>query len=187
MVLARNAVDYDFYAERTQPNGLLAGVPHPIGGYYGAIADWFDLKLMVHVARSRPNYTFLLLGGAFDVDVAELERLPNVRLLGQQPYETMPQYFYHFDACVIPFKTNSTTAATDAVKVYEYLSGGKPVVSVALPELQQFDLLYLATDRRWIPHQNRPLQFGPITDTSRAVPNWRDALRGEPALRICNR
>ena len=57
----------------------------------------------------------------------------------------MPQYLYHFDACLIPFKTNDTTAATDPVKVYEYLSGGKPVVSVALPELGPFrELLYIA-------------------------------------------
>ena len=148
MVLARNAVDYDFYLERCQPNSLLAGIQHPIVGYYGAIADWFDLELMVYVARNRPNYTFVLLGGVFDLDVAELERLPNVRLLGQQPYETMPQYLYHFDACLIPFKTNNTTAATDPVKVYEYLSGGKPVVSVALPELGSFrDLIYLAEGR----------------------------------------
>jgi len=148
MVLARNAVDYDFYIERCQPNTLLSGVAHPIVGYYGAIADWFDLELMIYVARNRPGYTFVLLGGVFDLDVSELERLPNVRLLGQQPYETMPQYLYHFDACLIPFKTNNTTAATDPVKVYEYLSGGKPVVSVALPELEPFrDLLYIARDR----------------------------------------
>jgi GT2 family glycosyltransferase len=148
MVLARNGVDYNFYLERCQPNSLLAGMEHPIVGYYGAIADWFDLQLMIYVARNRPAYSFVLLGGIFDVDVSELERLPNVRLLGQQPYETMPQYLYHFDACLIPFKTNHTTAATDPVKVYEYLSAGKPVVSVALSELEQYrDLLYIARDR----------------------------------------
>ena len=148
MVLARNAADYDFYLERCQSNSLLAGVGHPIVGYYGAIADWFDLELMIYVARNRPGYTFVLLGGVFELDISELERLPNVRLLGQQPYETMPQYLYHFDACLIPFKSNHTTAATDPVKVYEYLSGGKPVVSVALPELEPFrDLLYIADGR----------------------------------------
>jgi GT2 family glycosyltransferase len=148
MVLARNGVDYNFYLERCQPNNLLAGLEHPIVGYYGAIADWFDLELMIYVARARPGYSFVLLGGVFDLDVSELERLPNVRLLGQQPYETMPQYLYHFDACLIPFKTNDTTAATDPVKVYEYLSGGKPVVSVTLSELEAFqELLYLARDR----------------------------------------
>jgi GT2 family glycosyltransferase len=148
LVLARNGVDHKFYLEHCQPNGLLGGLTHPIVGYYGAIADWFDLELLIQIARLRPNYSFVLLGGVFDTDVSELSRLPNIRLLGQQPYETMPQYLYHFDACLIPFKTNSTTAATDPVKVYEYLSGGKPVVSVALPELEPYrDLLYIADSR----------------------------------------
>jgi GT2 family glycosyltransferase/glycosyltransferase involved in cell wall biosynthesis len=148
MVLARNATDYQFYAQRLRPNELLTGRQHPIIGYYGAIADWFDLELMTYVAEQRPGYTFVLLGGIFDMDVSHLQALSNVNLLGQQPYETMPQYLYHFDVCLIPFKINTITEATDPVKVYEYLCGGKPVVSVALPELNSFrDLLYIAQDK----------------------------------------
>jgi len=144
-VLARNATDYDFYQKRLKPNGLLDGVSRPVAGYFGAIADWFDVDLLADVAQSRPDYTFILLGGVFDVDVSRLRNLPNVKLLGQQPYETMPQYLYNFDACVIPFKINPITEATDPVKLYEYLSGGKPVVSVALPELAPYrDQLYIA-------------------------------------------
>jgi GT2 family glycosyltransferase len=147
MILARNAADYDFYQERCKPNDLLVGVNHPIVGYYGAIADWFDVDLLAEVAQSRPQYTFVLLGGVFDVDVSRLRSLPNVRMLGQQPYETMPQYLYHFDACIIPFKINSVTEATDPVKLYEYLSGGKRVVSTQLSEVaQHHDCVYLAGD-----------------------------------------
>lgn len=146
-VLARNAADFDFYAERYRPNALLKDAGHPLVGYYGAIADWFDVELLADAARQRPDYTFVLLGGVFDVDVSALERLPNVRLLGQQPYELMPQYLYHFDVCLIPFKVNPITEATDPVKVYEYLSAGKPVVTVALPELEPLrDYLYIARD-----------------------------------------
>ncbi len=145
IVLARNAVDYDFYADRYAPNSLLAGVNQPIVGYYGAIADWFDVELLAHVARSRPEYSFVLLGGVFDVDISYLKTLSNVHFLGQQPYESMPLYLYHFDACIIPFKLNKITEATDPVKVYEYLSAGKPVVSVALPELLPYhELIYVA-------------------------------------------
>lgn len=148
MLLARNAVDYDFYAEHYQQNSLLADATRPVIGYFGAIAGWFDVELMTEVARRRPHYTFVLLGGVFDVDVRELESLPNVRLLGQRPYEEMPQYLFHFDVCLIPFKVNSITEATDPVKLYEYLSAGKAVVSVALSELEPFrDYLYLAHDR----------------------------------------
>ncbi|MDX2033706.1 MAG: glycosyltransferase [Blastocatellia bacterium] len=145
MVLARNAADFEFYSERCRPNDLLPETAHPIIGYFGAIADWFDVALLAEVARARPAYTFVLLGGVFEVDVASLRALPNVRLLGQQPYETMPQYLHHFDACVIPFKINSITEATDPVKLYEYLSGGKPVISVRLPELTPYrESVYLA-------------------------------------------
>jgi GT2 family glycosyltransferase/glycosyltransferase involved in cell wall biosynthesis len=145
IVLARNAVDVGFYARRYGPNALLLHLKHPVIGYYGAIADWFDVDLVAEAARRRPEYTFVLLGGVFAIDVSPLKDLGNVYLLGQQPYEMMPQYLYHFDAAMIPFKINPITAATDPVKVYEYLSAGKPVVSVALPELEPLgDCVYLA-------------------------------------------
>ncbi len=148
IVLARNAVDVEFYANRCKPNDRLADTPHPIIGYYGAIATWFDVDLMVHVARARPDYRFVLLGGVFDVDVSTLRALPNVALLGQQPYETMPEFLFHFDACIIPFKVNPITEATDPVKLYEYLSAGKPVVSVRLPEIATYsELVYLADSK----------------------------------------
>ena len=144
-VLARNAADYQFYAERCRPNELLAGVKRPIIGYFGAIADWFDVALLTEAARRRPDYSFVLLGGVFDVDVSGLRSLPNVRLLGQQPYETMPQYLFHFDVCLIPFKLNPITQATDPVKLYEYLSAGKPVVATRLHEVEPYgDYVYLA-------------------------------------------
>jgi GT2 family glycosyltransferase/glycosyltransferase involved in cell wall biosynthesis len=147
--LIRNGVDFEYYVKRCRPNGLIdKGPDGPLVGYFGAIADWLDIELLTYVARQRPHYSFVLLGGIFDVDTSELEALSNVRLLGQQPYETMPQYLYHFDACLIPFKLNAITHATDPVKMYEYLSAGKPVVSTALSELQPFsDYVYLARNR----------------------------------------
>ena len=148
LVLARNGTDYQFYLQRCCPNDILIDIKHPVIGYYGAIAAWFDIELMVAVATQRPTYTFVLLGGVFDVDVSRLKALPNVRLLGQQPYDTMPQYLYHFDVCIIPFKVNPITEATDPVKVYEYLSGGKPVVSVKLSELIPYRAyVYLAENK----------------------------------------
>lgn len=146
--LVRNAADYEFYSARFGPSHLLADATHPIVGYFGAIAEWFDVDLVAFLARSRPNYTFVLLGGIFSVDVSELMKLSNVRLLGQHPYELMPKYLYQFDVCMIPFKLSPITEATDPVKLYEYLSGGKPVVSVDLPELEPYrKQVYIAKDQ----------------------------------------
>jgi GT2 family glycosyltransferase len=102
------------------------------------LADWFDADLVSYVASQRPSYTFVLVGGVFSPEIAQLQNRPNVKLLGQQPYETMPQYVYDFDVCIIPFKVNSITAATDPVKLYEYLAAGKPIVTTALPELAPY-------------------------------------------------
>jgi GT2 family glycosyltransferase len=96
----------------------------------------------------RPRVNFVLLGGVFDVDLGTLQALSNVRLLGQQPYETMPQYLHHFDACLIPFKINAITEATDPVKLYEYFTAGKPVIATAMPELAPYHgLVAIAKDR----------------------------------------
>jgi glycosyltransferase involved in cell wall biosynthesis len=63
------------------------------------------------------------------------------------PYAELPRYLHGFDVCILPFKVIPLTLATNPVKVYEYLSAGKPVVAVDLPEMAQFgDLVTLAGD-----------------------------------------
>ena len=145
-LLARNGADYAFFAA-ARPNDLLAGVPRPVIGYFGAIADWIDLDLVCAVARSRPQYSFVLIGQVFGRDVSALEALENVRLLGNRPYADIPSYLHNFDACLIPFLLNQVTKATDPVKLYEYLSLGKPVIATDMAELGQCgDLLYIGRD-----------------------------------------
>ena len=145
VVLVRNCADFEFYASAPREN-LLGDLRRPIVGYFGAIAQWLDVELVRRVALDRPNYTFVLIGGVFDVDVAALEKLPNVRFLGQQPYARMPSYLASFDACMIPFVVDEVTAATDPVKFYEYVSLGKPVVATPMPELEPYrELLYFGS------------------------------------------
>jgi len=145
-LLARNAADFGtfFGAESGQ---LLNGVRHPIVGYFGAIADWFDLELMVCLARERLNYTFVLIGEVFGIPMNRLEALPNVLILGHQPYHLMPGYLAAFDVCIIPFLVNPATDSMDVVKFYEYSSQGKPVVSTRIGEMiENPGHVYLAQD-----------------------------------------
>jgi GT2 family glycosyltransferase/glycosyltransferase involved in cell wall biosynthesis len=144
-LLVRNAADFDFFNKEGEVSGKLEGIPRPIVGYFGAVAEWMDLDLVYDVARSRPNYSFVLAGGVFDRDVARFNALPNVTFLGQLDYQEMPNLLAGFDVCVIPFLLNEVTNATDPVKLYEYLSQGKPVVATKLSELAICeDLVYLA-------------------------------------------
>jgi GT2 family glycosyltransferase/glycosyltransferase involved in cell wall biosynthesis len=145
LILAKNGMDADHYRAGYAPNDLLKGVRHPVIGYYGALASWVDVPLLTRIAREHPDATVVLAGGKFDVDLSPVEALPNVRLLGQRPYAEMPKLLWNFDACVIPFLVNDITEATNPVKFYEYVFGGKPVVSPALTELLPYaELCYLA-------------------------------------------
>ena len=146
-VLARNAADFDFFAS-PRANELLSDVPKPIIGYYGAIADWFDRDLVTYLAESRPDYSFVLIGGVHKVDVSRLEALPNVRFYGEKNYREIPLYLAHFDVALIPFVLNKLTKGVDPVKMYEYFSQGKPVVATDMAELgASTDLLYIGRTR----------------------------------------
>jgi len=68
-----------------------------------------------------------------------------VHLPGEKPYRELPGYLRHFAVCTLPFRMNKLTRSVDPVKVYEYLSQGKPVVSTPLPDLFPIsELLYFA-------------------------------------------
>lgn len=141
----KNGTEFEHFAEPKR-NGLLdAYADRPIVGYYGAISDWFDMELVAHCARAKPEWNFVLIGSTMGADLAPVQGLSNVHLLGEKPYAELPGYFAYFDVCTIPFKLMPLTLATNPVKFYEYLSAGKPVVSIELPELAPYaDDCYLA-------------------------------------------
>lgn len=120
----------------------------PIVGYFGSIAEWFDIDLLEHVATSRPDLTFILIGHTAGADIRQMDKLPNVYFLGEQPYSELPNYLHEFDVCMIPFKLNSLINSTHPVKLYEYLSAGKPTVCTNIPELASMkELCYIANDK----------------------------------------
>lgn len=144
----RNAGDYDHFhraavshdAERT------GHVGKRVVGYYGAIAEWFDVELLDQLARALPDCEFRLIGADTAGVGHSLRNHANVRMIGERPYAELPRWLADFDVCLIPFRMNSLTLATNPVKIYEYLSAGRPVVSSDLPEIRQFgDLVYRAS------------------------------------------
>lgn len=137
-LLIRNGVDFDFFYHNYAPNKLLENISRPIIGFYGALAEWVDFELIATIADRRPDWNFVLIGDVFVNDLAGLEQKRNVHLLGRKPYLEMPLYLYHFDVCMIPFRLYNVTHAVDPVKFYEFISAGKPVVSVPLEEMNTY-------------------------------------------------
>ena len=136
-VLVPNGADYDHFSGGRGgviPDGGLAV------GYFGAIAEWFDVELVEFAAQQRPGIRFVLIGDTYGADVRVLMRMGNVSVLGERPYEELPEYLRDFDACIIPFRQDHKLArAASPIKLYEYMAGSKPVVSTRLPELEGLD------------------------------------------------
>jgi len=133
--LIRNGTEYDHFAET--PPSLAIGSDRPVAGYYGAVAPWLDVELLHDLARRLDHVDFHLVGHCSGVDIGRLRRLPNVYFTGEVTYAELPRYLHAFDVCLIPFRVVELTRCANPVKVYEYLSAGKPVVSTPLPEVEQ--------------------------------------------------
>ena len=133
LLLVRNAVDYPHFAVVGATNHK--PMQQLTLGYYGAIADWFDSDLVAALARLRPGWHFVLIGNTFSADLNPFKDRTNIVLPGEQPYASLPSLMADWDCCIIPFKRQPLTEATNPVKVYEMLAAGKPVVAVPLPEL----------------------------------------------------
>ncbi len=136
VALIRNAAEFDHF--KNKPTNIFYD-PHKrkIIGYYGAIADWFDVNLVSCIAEHFPDALVLLVGDDTIGAKSKLSQHINIQFTGEVSYQKLPYYLHAFDVCLIPFLINPLTEATNPVKVYEYLSAGKPVVSVNLPELRE--------------------------------------------------
>jgi GT2 family glycosyltransferase/glycosyltransferase involved in cell wall biosynthesis len=132
--IVRNGADVAYFSRR--PAEVYEPASRPVIGYYGAVADWFDIDLVVECARRNPQWRFVLIGAVNGCDISAAQELSNIELLGEQPYDKLTFYLYAFDVCIIPFKLIDLIKATNPVKAYEYLCAGKPVVATDMPELR---------------------------------------------------
>ena len=121
----------------------------PIIGYFGAFAAWFDYELVKELAVKRPQYEILLIGWDYDKSIYkyELNKIPNITILGPVEYNILPQYAIHFDVSTIPFKINEVTESTSPVKLFEYMAMGKPIVTTNMKECRKYNSVIIAEER----------------------------------------
>jgi len=153
VVLAPNGVCLEDFQNASRPDDLpgdLARIVRrgrPIIGYYGALAEWFDYDLLNACARACPDYSFVLIGPDYDGSARRLPSLRNVFWLGPKDYVTLKQYLRYFDVATIPFRITPITESTSPIKLFEYMAGGKPVVTTALPECRHYRSVLIGDSR----------------------------------------
>lgn len=125
----------------------LAALPRPIVGSIGVMDPArFDTEFILNLARARPGWSIVLVGPTLSgVNLTRLQECSNVYLTGNRAIEQLPNYLRAFDVALIPYQVNALTNSLFPLKLMEYLSAGKPVVSTALQSVMEHgDVVYIA-------------------------------------------
>lgn len=104
----------------------------PIMLFWGLIDQRLDVAWCRALAERCGS---LVLVGPQDKPPGELLALPNVRLPGAMPYESLPALAAAADVLVMPYADLPVTRAMQPLKFKEYLATGKPVVARKLPAI----------------------------------------------------
>jgi len=130
--LVRNGVNLQLF-RNTRP---LPAQKQIVIGYFGAVAEWFDVDLVAHIAKTNPLYKIEIIGAVTsNINIEKLQDCINVFFMGEIDNVLLPKKIVDWTAGLIPFKVTELISATNPVKMYEYAAAGIPIVSTAIPEV----------------------------------------------------
>lgn len=122
---------------------------HPVFGFVGMLQDCIAYDYLLALADDMPEAEIVLIGRTLPgVDISELQKRPNIKLLGLMPQPELPQVMKDFDVCLNLFAPGRLSKDVSPLKFYEYLATGKPLVSTREPlQVEEYaDLVYIADD-----------------------------------------
>lgn len=130
-----NACDCQFFMQTAKnTNGeskCLDNIPRPIVGYYGCVERRIDFDMLYEVFSDHPEWSLVMVGPVEQQYIPEkFRRLENVVMPGRKPYEEIPVILNQFDVALIPYKQDQVSQTIFPMKLYEYMSSGKPIVSL---------------------------------------------------------
>lgn len=119
----------------------------PIIGFVGSFEYFVDFDLILNSAEGLPRCTFLLVGSGREYARVESEinkrSLKNVILTGGVPHTEIFKYIDAMDICLNIFKKITISHGACPLKLFEYLSMKKPVISTRLEEIKNIDQGFL--------------------------------------------
>jgi UDP-galactopyranose mutase len=134
--------------ERSNSHPAHKDIPGPRLGFYGVIDERFDAGLIGKLADAHPSWQIVLVGPVIKIDPASLPQRANIHYLGQQPYESLPQFLAGWDVCLLPFALNESTRFISPTKTLEYMAAELPIVSTPVTDVAEAysDIVAVAVD-----------------------------------------
>jgi hypothetical protein len=148
-----NGADIDHFGralDEGTPVALeLNGLKRPIIGYPGNLSRFVDINLLCYLAEMRPNWSFVLLGQVADgISPQELQKRPNVHMLGWQPYARLPNFSKGFDVVMLPFLVNEYVDCSNPLILWEQMAAGKRIVCTNFREaLDHADVVWVGDNK----------------------------------------
>jgi glycosyltransferase involved in cell wall biosynthesis len=142
-----NGADVAHFSQVAPLTTELSRLARPLVGFVGGLSQWVDVELVAFLARSRTEWSFVLIGPV-GIDLTPVRGLPNVHVLGARPYAELPSYLAAMDVALIPFRAEPVAYHADPIKAYEYLAAGVPVVATDIPALRRLQHVLRLADTR---------------------------------------
>ena len=133
IALLPNGVNFPLFRRETLdvPPELTALVDKPVLCYVGTLRADLDVSPLLLCADTHPEWSILLIGPTEPSPyLSQLEERKNIILLGKRPLVELPDYLGCSRVCVHLLRTRDEDSDVIPARVYEYLSAGKPVVSM---------------------------------------------------------
>ena len=148
-----NAVDDELFApllQYEQPRDMVIGSKTLL--YYGSLwGEWFDWDLVFGVAKNDPTVSINLIGDHEPILHICKKAPANVHFLGLKKQTELPAYLKYTDFALIPFKTGEIGDYVSPLKIFEYISMSRNVLTTALPDVSGYPNLYAGNDLQyWI-------------------------------------
>ena len=139
--ISPHGVEFEHFNKVYQKTAItpddVKNLPHPLIGFWGLIEEWIDLDLIQHIATHRPNWHFLMIG-RIAAEKNPCENLSNVHFIGRRSFAELPDYASVFDVAILPYRNNRQVINSNPLKLREYLATGVPVVSLRIPQTEQY-------------------------------------------------
>lgn len=129
--LVRNGCNGKLYPRVTGDHG-----ERIYAGYVGTIAEWFDFDVVLESLERIPSLEYFLIGPVLIRNPPAHDR---IHYLGTVAHKNLFNIVKDMDCLIMPFRLVDVVLAVDPVKLYEYISWQKNIITVDYPEIHQFE------------------------------------------------
>ena len=179
-----NGIDPDEWTTPANEPPWLAVLPRPRLLYTGSLDDRLDPELLRHLSAAFADGAVVLLGPLLDPEhLRSVLALPNVHVRHAESRTELVGTVTHVDVCVLPHRHTELTEAMSPLKLYEYVGGGRRVVSTPLPGSREVadSVAFAKGGAEFIDEVRRALAAGPVAEPNRlafvAANSWRERHR----------